>query len=513
MALQNPVGELLDLVAVSAFYTGLLQEKLQHKVPLPLESKRDPGVGRVQHSVQTLRRWIALLDMAIAPALLRDALKTGMPQEVAQALMRHYVLKTSHTEHDRDKADCVCTHLYRHPRVDAAHELSRVPESHNGYARIAQVVLEYEAEIYRVLGEVDLPALQEEHVNLLREFEFLYQEIADFRTFDQLMDSGIIQRVRDMKQSFANGFYHPDVLANVAVYNTLFGARFDQLFRSTTEQIKNFAHKVQQDGASIMSRIEDDITVKHLADVKEEHVLNQEYGRAQENFRKISKFKKAVDRRRPHAAAAAASPTPPPALHTSAPAPIPQEPAAKAEQKPGATAKADSTPAAYTPPKAVTNSIEEGKFRSQLESIQTFLRAAEANASIVPLTRGVLHITNAEAEALRANFGQEKSFRADYNAVIAHIVALHARVLVEMSEFKEKQGSSYLWKPHADSLAYVLHTSVATFEQANKVLEVATKRGLAEKIAAMKGTIGKLNEQLQTVAKTLQQLSGSPTNS
>src|SRR5947209_3830866 len=110
------------------------------------------------------------------------------------------------------------------------------------------------------------------------------------------MDSGIVQRVRDIKQSFQSSFYDPSVLANVAVYNTIFGARFDQLFHATTEQIKNFATKVQDEGASIMSRLDEDVTVKHLADVEDSHIMKQEYGKAQEHFRKISKFKKVVDK-------------------------------------------------------------------------------------------------------------------------------------------------------------------------------------------------------------------------
>ena len=66
-----------------------------------------------------------------------------------------------------------------------------------------------------------------EHVTLLQEFEYLYQELEEFRHFDQIIDSGIVQRVRELKQSLGKSFYHPDSLANLAVWNDVFGRKFD----------------------------------------------------------------------------------------------------------------------------------------------------------------------------------------------------------------------------------------------------------------------------------------------
>ena len=45
--------------------------------------------------------------------------------------------------------------------------------------------------------------LPQEHAQLIAEFEYLYQELEEFRHFDQVMDSGIVQRVRELKQSLA----------------------------------------------------------------------------------------------------------------------------------------------------------------------------------------------------------------------------------------------------------------------------------------------------------------------
>ena len=68
-------------------------------------------------------------------------------------------------------------------------------------------------------------------MQLVREFQFLRQEVADFRHFDELIDSGVMQKVRDIKQSLDASFLHPSVLATVAAYNVYFGERFDSLFK------------------------------------------------------------------------------------------------------------------------------------------------------------------------------------------------------------------------------------------------------------------------------------------
>src|SRR5207237_9504743 len=114
---------------------------------------------------------------------------------------------------------------------------------------------EFQAEIERMLG-VSTPELPPEHQQLLREFQYLHQEADEFRHFDQLMDSGILQRVRELKAQFGPSFYHPKVLASTAVYNVFFGRRFDELFRETAAQIRAFAAKVQQEGGSIMSSVD-----------------------------------------------------------------------------------------------------------------------------------------------------------------------------------------------------------------------------------------------------------------
>jgi hypothetical protein len=485
---QESARELADFVAVHSFYNSLLQSKLKHAIPLPA-SVANP------ESATTMRQWLALLDLAVQPVQLRDALKQNLPQETNHALIRYFLSKQQHTETDRDKADFIVTSLFRsfHP------EFADLGESHDRYSHILKLAETLEAELVIILAEISIPPLKEEHRQLLHEFEFLHHEIEDFRTFDQLMDSGIVQRVRDIKQSFAESFYHPSVLAHVAVYNAIFGKKFDDLFRATTEQIKTFASKVQDEGASIMSKLDEGVTVKNLTEVEDEKVMTAEYGQAQEQFRAISKFKKAVDKRGGGRAAAAAAA---PAFAASAESAGPV--VSRTRTRPAdAPARASELQPLSAPVRTGNNEVENGKVRAQLDAIRSYVRAAEKSSPIVPLTKGVVNINPAESEAFRVDYGLEKSFRADYALTMCTMVAMIARLVVEQHDLRAKQDSAYLWKPHADSIAYLIGQGPAIFGQGEQMISVADKRGLGDKVAAMKATCLRLRIAFQEATALL----------
>ena len=520
MASQELIRELLDLTAVHGFYAAVLESKLGFVVPRPFEPRRSAANDAVEHCLQILRRWLGLLDLSVTAPMLRDSLKAELPYESAEAILRYYVDKGSHAESDREKADCLITFLYRNPKFGAAHEYAKVLEAHDAYGAVSLVVAQFNAEVRQVLDQKNGPVLRSEHEQLLREFEFLYQELADFRTFDQLMDSGIMQRVRDLKQSFSDSFYHPDVLASVAVYNAVFGNRFDDLFRITAEQIKTFADTVQQQGASIMSRLEEGVTVKNLADVEGDQLLGQEYGRAQEQFRKVSKFKKVVDKRAPapqRVASAPPPPTPPDShvvnmgahpgrLHGNPPSGTHDAAQQRHANVPGGPNHSHGGTA--EPARIGVSSFERSKVATQLDNIRSFVRVADPKSCfVVPLVKGVVNITPSEAEALRADYGGEKSFRADYAQCVGFLVAMMARVEVEMHEFIDKQGSAYLWKPHADAITFLINLTGEAFQTAEQLIALAQQRGLTERVNAMRATMLRVQKLMQDAATRLQSIS------
>ena len=495
--LQLP-NDLLDLVAVHRFYLAVLENHLGHTIPLPRESPKSSGnPDHLQQSMDTLSRWLSVLDLAISPPMVRDQLKATLEHDTADSLLRYYAKKASVAESDRDKCDCVLGFLCRNSRPGKVAVAERLKAGED-YQLITIVAGEFKTELNHTLAGLPIAPLQPEHVQLLNEFEFLYQELTDYRTFDKLMDSGILAKIRNLKQSFRTSFYHPDVLSLAAVFNVVFGNRFDELFRAATTHIKNFAAHVQQEGGSIMSRVQGDILVKNLADVEEESILNQEYSHARDDFRKISQFKKAVDTRTEGRPAAAAS----------KPSPVTDARAV------AAMAGAQQSPGRHPDPEPVASEAafpripgEDVKFNGMSEQIRTFVRAAGSKASLtVPLPKGNIAVSPAEVEAFRVDYGTEKSFRAEFARLLMNVATTRARAVSEMHDFQAKRNSAYLWKTHADSLTYLIRLFDHMQIQANQVLEMAQQRGLTEKVAAVTTSMAKLRADLQNVAATLQSI-------
>src|SRR6266849_4043625 len=230
--------ELSILATVQGFYQKLMRDSLGGNVPVPSgldedslrHTERDlPG------TLSHMYRWLHLLDMAITPAMLRQALTPETDSAVAEALLRYFVRRREASDVNRDKTDLIATFLYRHPRVPGQWEQS-------GYGLDGALPLSpFEIALIEILADTDVPSLPEEHVQLLRRFDPLEEQVLRFRDLNALLESGVIQTVRQLKQSLEDSFFHPGVLATVAPYNTTFGAKFDELFHAASKEIKDFA--------------------------------------------------------------------------------------------------------------------------------------------------------------------------------------------------------------------------------------------------------------------------------
>jgi hypothetical protein len=601
---QDSQKELQDLTSVHAFYLGLLEKSLGHAVLVPAElmveakkpvsppavpetepdaapaaasesqtpsevkteakpdtattettevppkaeSKPEGGSDsgdKTAATIQAYKNWLNLLDLATTPPQVRDALKTIPGFDTAHSLLRYFASKASVRAGDRDKTDCIITHMFRHPVGDppAWHR----PEVDSSYVYISQAALAFEAQLYRALGDVHYDSMSPEHVQLVREFEYFYQELEEFRHFDKIMDSGIVQRVRELKQSLGKSFYHPDALANVAAWNDVFGRKFDILFHEATKQIKTFAEHVQKEGGSILSRIEGDITVKNLSEIETSQLLAEDYQYAQDEFRKVSRYQKAVDGKGPNRPVAAPQredpPPAPPVARPPIPAPdtlqplaapvaapdAPAAPAAVAPVRPPAPPARPAAPPrppaisniplkaevlAVPPSQAVNNAVQEGKIHSAREQIKEHVRSSASNvAHVVPVKKTRLTLSPAEVEAFRVDYDGEKSFRASYATIMMTAVAYLSRMIIEVDEYNQKAGSAYLWKPHADALGYLLTTLDRLNMEAAQLMAVARTRGLADKAAALQASLDKVKDYAKTVSQTLQATDQSAENS
>lgn len=500
---QDPIRQLLDLVAVHGFYLTVLEQVIGEPVPVPRGAAAEDQKGTpVDQSISILRRWLNILDMAVAPPMFRDALKDTLEQSTGEALLRYYVLKTSHTDTDRDKCDFINTHLYRSFRRQKG-----LPEAPSDVVEIAPYkVLEYEGEIYSMLGDVEPPELPQEHFQLAREFEHLREQVDEFTHFDSIMDSGIIGRVREIKASFGRSFYHPHVLSEVAFYNAFFGRKFDELFHRAASDIKTFAQNVTSSGASLMTRIADEVTVQELADVQEERILHEEYGKARDKLRKIAQFKKVVDTKR-KGRYTGPPPTQPPTV-----LPMPEPRQAHAAPFTGAAVSRAAPAPAFAAPGAVASSdvvptqrIEENKIDAASDVIRNFVAVADRSfSSVVPLRNCKILLTPHEIDAFRNPFLDEKSFRADYALLVRRIVGLIAAMMIELADYQQKRTSAYLWKQHADSLKYLLNKAQSALADIQRMRELCEQRGLAEKVKVLQSSAERLATQMQEVARQLQ---------
>ncbi len=486
---EDPRWDLAILATVQGFYQKLLQELVGGEVPTPLGLE----AGSLQHeegdlpqTVERMRRWLRLLDMAISPAMLRRALVPETDPEIAEALLRYLVRRKDTSDVNRDKADLVATFLYRHPRVPGQWE-------RRGFGLDGSLPLSpFEIALIEILADSDVPSLPEEHVQLLREFEPLREQAQNFRDLNALLDSGIITRVRELKQSLDMSFYHPGVLATIAPYNASFGRKFDDLFHTATSEIKAFADALQEQGGSILGNVDGvDVTVDHVAALQETQLLKIDYGVALDKFRRVSRLKKSLERRPPmkygvpgKATVTASSG----AAAATAPARIPALDVAAMRK-------------AITPPQMAA---EETKLHKIEESIRVFVRVADPKfRQIVPMRFFNLILTPAEAEAHCADYLEEKSVRAGVARTLLRIVAVVARMSTELEELRRQQRSTSIWGLHANFLVVLLEAASTLRNNAEHMLNLAKQHGSPEQVEAIKTSLEKLSQRTDEVNRAL----------
>ncbi len=485
---------------MQGFYQKLLRDALGGDVPIPRDLDEDAlrhSERELPNTLSRMYRWLHLLDMAITPAMLRQALTPDTDSEVAEALLRYFVRRREPSDVNRDKTDLIATFLYRHPRVPGQWEQS-------GYGLDGALPLSpFEIALIEILADTDVPSLPEEHVQLLRRFDPLLEEVARFRDFNSLIDSGMIGRVRELKQWLDASFYHPGVLATVSAYNTAFGRKFDELFAKALNEIKSFGQALEEMGGTILTTVDGvEVTVEHVAAIEEKQLLEADYGSTLEKFRRVSKLKKELDRRPP----IRRSLLTPAAQHTRAAGGA----AAAAKAAKAAAPKAPVEVPVFQPPAITAHqlSAEEAKLRRVEESIRVFVRVADPKyRQVVPMRFFNLTLTAPEADAYGAGFLEEKSLRAEVARTLIRMVSISARISTELEELKRSQKMSSLWKLHADSVVVLLDMASTSTEEAGSVTKLAEQNGAGTAARTIHESVQKLRNQADVAVKTLANVS------
>ena len=485
--------ELALLATVQGFHEKFLQDSLGGEVPLPpgLEAiSLQQAEGEVHETLARMRRWLRLLDLATTPAMLRRAFTSDTDPEIAEAMLRYFTGKKDPSDVNRDKTDLLATFLYRHPRVPGQWE-------RRGYGLDGSLPLSpFEIALIEILADTDVPSLPQQHVQLVRRFDHLREEAQGFRDLHALLDSGIIGRVRELKQSLDLSFYHPGVLATVAPYNAAFGRKFDELFHVATAEIKSFAAALEEQGGSILGTVDGvDVTVDHIAALEENELLKIDYSAALDKFHRVSKLKKALEHRPPLRRVARSLVA---ATAKVSRAPAVQSPAAS----PGLPAL--DVPAMRSAVRPQQISAEESKLRRVEESIRVYVRLADPRLrQVVPMRFFNLPLTSAEANAYGADYLEEKSLRAEVARVLLRIVAVIARLTTELEELKRGESSESSWKLHVDSLLALLEVAGALADQGGRVMALAGQQGSAAQAAAVKISLQNLQDRSDQVVRTL----------
>jgi len=103
--------------------------------------------------------------------------------------------------------------------------------------------------------------------------------------------------VRELKQSLDVSSIIPACSPRLLRNNVVFGKKFDELFHALQRRSRIFRsaagtgrqHPGNVDGM--------DVTVDHVAALKETELLKIDYGEALDKFRRVSKLKRALERR------------------------------------------------------------------------------------------------------------------------------------------------------------------------------------------------------------------------
>ena len=494
--------ELAILATVHGFYLKLLQDYLAGELPIPTGLDSDAlsnASDNSHHALENMQRWLQLLDMAVTPAMVRCGLTAETDPELAEALLRYYARKKDPSDPDRDRTDLVATFLYRNPRVPGQWE-------RRGYALDGILPIPpFEIALTEILADGEVTPLSGEEMQYLADLDILRAKAEIFRDFGAFLDSGLLEKVREIKRSLGSSFYHPAVLGYLAPFNVGLGKKFDTLFRAASFEIKTFAESVEQRGGSIVGQVDGrDVTVDLISAMDEEELLGSDYGTSLARFRRITKLKKSMEGQPKvkMAAAAGVSNVTGPFVHGKL------ADVAATSARPTSPSKPAVPPT--SDPRLIT--LEETKLRSVEESIRAFVRAANPKLrEIVPMTSFNLILTAAEADAFCVDFLEEDSFRADHARILVRVVAIVARMSTEIEALKRKRFTQ-LAQPHGDSVTLLLAAARTARENATLVLDLADKRGLNEKVITLEASLQKLRERSELAEKALAELTRSTKN-
>ncbi len=446
-----------DFQALNRLFGTIVAEHLGGAFPQPAEIETLGTSPPSPHQVSgPARRWIALLDLCLHPQLFRMGIKKQSPdEETLTAAIRYLAAKKPRSEVDRDRLDWLLTYVFRR-RAETGSTV--------GFGAVRE-------NIQRWLADSAQAPLTDAAQNLLSEVAAAVADVTDMRTFSQLTESGLIQRGRDIKESFQEEFFHPEVLPALVNYNLVFGRRFEALFERAAAQVRGasagLAEKDYRSTAGDFRKLSS-LTKEAGGDVP------QEAARPAESAWRVGRPMPSVP---PSGPPASQPPAPPPA------AALPQDPLERMKSL------------------GIDLSRQESKLKMLQNNIAGFARSAGRAVDTIPLPHGSFPVAEWESAALTGEYGPEdRSFRAEFSNQVRAALGLIAAMREELASYQEKRSSEFLWKAHYDSLIYLLYQAGLQAAKLEEAARDARRRGLIEKAVQLVRTAEKLRQQMEPVA-------------
>lgn len=431
--------EYLDL---HGLFAGIVAEQLGGELPLPMEVEVlvQGGAASSQTVSEKALRWLELLDLCVTPALFRTRVQKQMPdEETLVSVVRYLAGKSVHMEADRDRLDWLLTYLFKR-RSNAGSMI--------GFGAVRESITSW-------LRDVARRQLSEPAQNLLSEVAAAVEDVTDIRSFEQLTESGLIHRGRELKQNFKEEFFHPEVLPAIVNYNLVFGRRFDQLFAQAAKQARDFASEI----------------------------ADKDYRSTGEDFRKLSSAVR-EEKRKPSVVQPAPAPAAAAQPIQAAEPPLPEDPMARMKAL------------------GIDPSRQEAQLKTTIADIGGFVKSAGRAVKNIPLPHDTLPVSEWESVAFAVDYPpNDHTFRAEFGRLMRAAIGHIARMHEELASYHEKRGTEYLWKPHYDALIYLLYFGQQHILRLEEFAADTRSRGLFEKADQIAKTTEKLREYLERVAQ------------
>lgn len=269
--------------------------------------------------------------------------------------------------------------------------------------------------------------LAPEQEELLDQMAGLIPRLQLYSDFEDLVNSKVVYQARNMKKSLSPALPHPEVVTHMVQFNLAFRRRFEELFREETERVRAVTRQQIRDAADLKAYFAAEAGV-----------------------------------------AAPESPSAPAALVGS----LEKEMAGELKERP----ELEKYQRRFTRP---LEELQLKTLTSRLRESFSRTRVPPEAVVFVPLTHASFAVSPWEVEAFMPQPAAGEPSRA-LHAVTQRAVVLRARLEEELTLYREKRETRYLWKPHLDSLAYAVGSASDLLAEMREALADSAAKGVSQ---------------------------------